>query len=81
MGEAQRFLIYSLFPYPIASPLSTSPTRVKDLLHPMNLWASLVVQMVKHLPAMQETQVRSLGWEDPLIYIDTSVTPNPCAWV
>ena len=22
--------------------------------------------MVKHLPIMQETQVRSLGWEDPL---------------
>ena len=22
--------------------------------------------MVKHLPAVQETQVRSLGWEDPL---------------
>ena len=29
-------------------------------------WASLVVQMVKNLPAMQETWVRSLGWEDPL---------------
>ena len=28
--------------------------------------ASLVVQMVKHLPAVQETQVRSLGQEDPL---------------
>ena len=28
--------------------------------------ASLVVQMVKNLPAMQETQVQSLGWEDPL---------------
>ena len=28
--------------------------------------ASLVAQMVKHLPTMQETQVRSLGWEDPL---------------
>ena len=28
--------------------------------------ASLVAQMVKRLPAMQETQVRSLGWEDPL---------------
>ena len=27
---------------------------------------SLVAQMVKHLPAMQETWVRSLGWEDPL---------------
>ena len=29
-------------------------------------WASLGVQMVKLLPAMQETWVRSLGWEDPL---------------
>ena len=28
--------------------------------------ASLVAQMVKHLPAMQETWVWSLGWEDPL---------------
>ena len=28
--------------------------------------ASLVVQLVKNLPAMQETWVRSLGWEDPL---------------
>ena len=27
---------------------------------------SLVAQKIKHLPAMQETQVRSLGWEDPL---------------
>ena len=27
---------------------------------------SLVAQMVKHLPTMQETQVRSLGREDPL---------------
>ena len=25
-----------------------------------------MVQMVKNLPAIQETQVRSLGWEDPL---------------
>jgi len=25
-----------------------------------------VAQMVKNLPAVQETQVRSLGWEDPL---------------
>ena len=29
-------------------------------------WASLVAQVVKNLPAMQETWVRSLGWEDPL---------------
>ena len=29
-------------------------------------WASLVAQMVKNLPAIQETQVRSLGQEDAL---------------
>ena len=28
--------------------------------------ASLVAQLVKNLPAMQETQVQFLGWEDPL---------------
>ena len=28
--------------------------------------ASLVAQLVKNLPAMQETLVRSLGWKDPL---------------
>ena len=28
--------------------------------------SSLVTQTVKSLPAMLETQVRSLGWEDPL---------------
>ena len=29
-------------------------------------WTYLVAQMVKNLPAMQETWVRSLSWEDPL---------------
>ena len=28
--------------------------------------SSLVAQTVKNLPAMQETRVQSLGWEDPL---------------
>ena len=28
-------------------------------------WASLMVHWVKNPPAMQETQVQSLGWEDP----------------
>ena len=30
------------------------------------VWASLVAQTLKHLPAMQETSVQSLGREDPL---------------
>ena len=29
-------------------------------------WASLVAQLVKNLPAMQEAEVRFLGQEDPL---------------
>ena len=29
-------------------------------------WASLVVQLIKNLPALQETLVQFLGWEDPL---------------
>ena len=29
-------------------------------------WTSLVAQMVKNLPAMRETRVQSLGWEDSL---------------
>ena len=31
-----------------------------------NQWTSLVAQTVKNLSAMQETQFRSLGQEDPL---------------
>ena len=35
--------------------------------HPVCIYSlSLVAQMVKHLPSMQETQVPALGWEDPL---------------
>ena len=41
--------------------LSLPITRVSQ-----SPWASLVAQMVKNLPALQETQVQSLGWEDPL---------------
>ena len=30
-----------------------------------HLGASLIAQLIKNPPAMQETPVRSLGWEDP----------------
>ena len=32
----------------------------------IHTWASLVAQMVKNPPAVLETWVQSLGWEDPL---------------
>ena len=38
--------------------------RIEPLLE--GSWASLVAQTVNHLPAVWETQLQSLGWEDPL---------------
>ena len=32
----------------------------------MEFMASLMAQLVKNSPTMQETWIRSLGWEDPL---------------
>ena len=44
------------------------PSRVQGLQHRQSCCESdsLVAQTVKSLPAMWETRVRSLGWEDPL---------------
>ena len=38
----------------------------KSILLTDSLYDSLVAQTVKLLPALCETRVRSLGWEDPL---------------
>ena len=40
--------------------------RVDSLEKTLMLGSLLVAQRLKRLPAMQETWVRSLGWEDPL---------------
>ena len=40
-------------------------TCIMKIKH-MYPWASLIAQLVKHLPAVQEPRVRFLGWEDPL---------------
>ena len=43
--------------------------RLLQVVLSLSLWiqqASLVAQLVKNLPVMRETWVRSLGWEDPL---------------
>ena len=40
--------------------------HVEEGLVLSNYWNCLVVWVAKNLPAMQETQVRSLGWEDLL---------------
>ena len=38
----------------------------KQTSHMYGLFINMVAQTIKNLPAMQETWVRSLGWEDPL---------------
>ena len=38
--------------------------KIRNILG--KVWASLVAQTGKNLPAMQETWVQILGWEDPL---------------
>ena len=43
------------------------PSPEEGIGYPLQYsWVSLVAQTVKNLPAMQDTWVRSLGWEDPL---------------
>ena len=39
---------------------------IRELAFRESILASLVAQIVKNLPAIQETQVQSLGWDDPL---------------
>ena len=44
-----------------------TPFCIKDFFEgDLSVGVSLVAQLVKNLHAVQETSVRSLGWEDPL---------------
>ena len=40
--------------------------NIVDILNATESRASLVAQLIKNLPAMRETRIWSLGWEDPL---------------
>ena len=53
------------------SQINGLETRIEKMQEMFNkdleeIGASLVAQRLKHLPAMWETWVQSLGWEDPL---------------
>ena len=45
---------------------SQQANRVQESKRLINIRASLIVQLKKNVPAMQETPVWFLGWEDPL---------------
>jgi len=58
-GKVENFLLKKKNVLCICSTLfKTNPLQYS--------WASLMAQLVKNLPAMWETWVQSLGWEDPL---------------
>ena len=44
--------------------VSSVPVNLRNIGE--KYWVSLVAQMVKNLPAIQETHLQSLGQEDPL---------------
>ena len=50
----------------IVHGVTKSWTQLNDFHFHFHQWASLIAQLVKNLPAMQETWVRFLGWKDPL---------------
>ena len=61
VSRLYHHLIVPLFLYPL-------PSRISNCLNLLfeTIGASLVAQLVKNPPAMQETWVQPLDWEDPL---------------
>ena len=58
-------------PFPLPPPAPSLSPFLPFIIDELSLFTSinqtsLVVQMVKNVPVMQESWVRSLGWEDPL---------------
>ena len=57
-------ILMKILPFEAISVVSMLCSVVEDFR--IDYWASLVAQLVKNMPAMQEIWVRSLVWEDPL---------------
>ena len=66
LGTGFFFLSICLFFTPACCSLKLPKLLVIFSCIFCSFGASMVAQMVKNLPAMQETWVRSLGWENPL---------------
>ena len=65
-NQSQIILLWVCHILPAVSGLIDSETKqIKTFHHPIQ-WTSLVAQKVKNPPAMRETWVQSLDWDDPL---------------
>ena len=67
---------FILIPYPFSNIFSG---QVLYFLRWLRNHSSLVAQTVKRLPAMRETRVRFLGWEDPLAK-EMAIHSSTLAW-
>ena len=63
MGGSSGHTVYTICP-PKAGTLGLEPSSAHR--RGMYFYSCLVAQIVKNPPALQETWVQSLGWEDPL---------------
>ena len=61
-------ILFGYRPFQTSSMITNTEYAVSQLYkwHYFKYGASQVALVVKNLPAKQETQVQSLGWEDPL---------------
>ena len=67
LSSVQLFATPKDYAPPGSSVHGISQSRIQELVAiSFSRWASLVTQLVMNPPAMWETWVRSLGWEDPL---------------
>ena len=69
LGDTQQKHLSPLLNSPRVRARVTGQHQIVGLgvkSHPKSHWASLVAQLVKNVPAMRETCVRSVGWADPL---------------
>ena len=64
MSESQTSIVFAM----VHNSTSDEVKRWKKIpvIIYTSKWASLMAQLVKNLPAVQEIWVQSLGWEDPL---------------
>ena len=66
-ASPERILQKQIYSSPLTSLPSPALYCQGNMIIPLHIrYHSLVVQRLKHLPAMWETWVQSLGWEDPL---------------
>ena len=85
-SEIKKRIFYFLILDPFSvSCMVLSPTVIVtcDYIVAIILWASLIVQMVKNLPEMQETWVRKIHWRIngyPLQYFCLENSMDKSAW-